>query len=342
MKIAVLADTHFGIKNDSTYMLDYQEKFFEDFFNYCLEHDIREIIHLGDFFDRRRHVNFNTLNRVRKMFLAPVREYGFHVHIILGNHDCFHKSTVDVNSVNEIFSEYPEIEIVDTPRHVRDIGVMCPWITEENRDEVMNILDLYHGKGHNLFGHFEIDGYDIGAGQTYISGVDKHTMMGYENPLSGHFHNHSEWYVGCPYQLTWADFMEEKGFVVVDTDTKKWEFVKNRHKLYTKIHYDDSKHDYLQEFEPSDVENKIIRIVIEECNDDLTFFAFIDMIEKSAAIEVDIVDPRISIVAEDTTDNFDATTLELIGDYVDALGGEFDRDGVKAFLKRLYLEAENL
>ena len=52
MKIALLNDTHFGARNDSTIFDDFFHKFYNDiFFPYLKEHNIKTLIHLGDIVD---------------------------------------------------------------------------------------------------------------------------------------------------------------------------------------------------------------------------------------------------------------------------------------------------
>ena len=49
MKIALLNDTHFGVRNDSMIFDDFLHKFYEEvFFPYLDEHNIKTLIHLGD------------------------------------------------------------------------------------------------------------------------------------------------------------------------------------------------------------------------------------------------------------------------------------------------------
>ena len=87
MNIAIINDTHFGIRNDSVYFLDKCLNYFESvFFPYIVDNNITEIIHLGDFFDRRKYINFNTLTQVRKRFLEKI-PHSVNFRIIIGNHD---------------------------------------------------------------------------------------------------------------------------------------------------------------------------------------------------------------------------------------------------------------
>ncbi|MFZ9688096.1 MAG: endonuclease, partial [Chitinophagaceae bacterium] len=60
MKICVLGDCHFGMRNDSLEFHKYIEKFYENsFFPYLKENGITTVVQLGDLFDRRKFINFN-------------------------------------------------------------------------------------------------------------------------------------------------------------------------------------------------------------------------------------------------------------------------------------------
>ena len=70
MKVAVITDTHFGARSDSQAFSDFFYKFWTNtFFPYLKEHKIDTIIHSGDLMDRRKYVNYDTLNRMRKEFI---------------------------------------------------------------------------------------------------------------------------------------------------------------------------------------------------------------------------------------------------------------------------------
>ena len=67
MKIALLNDTHCGIRNSSDIMMKYQEKFYSEvFFPYLLENNITKILHLGDYYDNRKFINFKALEHNRR------------------------------------------------------------------------------------------------------------------------------------------------------------------------------------------------------------------------------------------------------------------------------------
>ena len=69
MKIALLNDTHFGVRNDSQTFIKYQNRFYDElFFPYLQENNITTLIHLGDVVDRRKFINHNTAHNFKKSF----------------------------------------------------------------------------------------------------------------------------------------------------------------------------------------------------------------------------------------------------------------------------------
>ena len=78
MRLAIINDTHSGVKNGSDIFLNYSAKFYDEvFFPYLLKHDIRDIIHLGDYFDHRRFVNFKVLKQNYEVFIKKLYDYDF-------------------------------------------------------------------------------------------------------------------------------------------------------------------------------------------------------------------------------------------------------------------------
>ena len=71
MKIAILNDTHFGVRNDSEAFRNYQLRFYNEiFFPYIEKNNITTLIHLGDVVDRRKFINFQTASIFRSCILS--------------------------------------------------------------------------------------------------------------------------------------------------------------------------------------------------------------------------------------------------------------------------------
>ena len=111
MKFAVLNDTHAGVRNDSIHFHEYMRRFYEEvFFPYCIENDIKHIVHLGDYFDKRTGINFLSLQRNKEHFIEPLIENGMTMDLTLGNHDLYYKNTSEVNSCDALL-KYDNITI---------------------------------------------------------------------------------------------------------------------------------------------------------------------------------------------------------------------------------------
>ena len=97
MKIALLTDSHAGVRNDSLAFHDYMKRFYDDvFFKYLDTNGIRSVVHCGDIIDRRKYININTAYRLRKDLIEPAINRNIDWHQCLGNHDTYHKNTNDL------------------------------------------------------------------------------------------------------------------------------------------------------------------------------------------------------------------------------------------------------
>ena len=78
------------------------------------------------------------------------------------------------------------------------------------------------------------------------------------SPFSGHFHHKSDngnvYYLPNPYQITWSDYKDPRGFHIFDTETRELEFILNPYEIFHKIYYDDEK-TTLEEIRPQITHN---------------------------------------------------------------------------------------
>ena len=192
MQIAILTDTHFGARNDSQQFLDYFLEFIENqFIPECKERNIKHILHLGDLMDRRKFVNYNTLNQVRERFLRRLQEEDIKMWCLIGNHDTYYKNTNNINSLNELFSDrFTCFVTIDKPQVLDIFGGlkigMVPWINRENEVECMEFI--HHCDADILCGHFELNGYEVLRGVKFDGGMDPKCLNKFDKVLSGHFH----------------------------------------------------------------------------------------------------------------------------------------------------------
>ena len=140
MKLLLITDQHFGVRNDSPAYIEQYRKFYKDtVLPYIDKNKVTHIVNLGDTFDRRKTINFSSLDAAKEMWFDPIRERGIKMWMIVGNHDIYFKNTLKVNSPQLLLEDYPNIEIVDEPKDINVGGLdilMLPWRCEEKHTQV--------------------------------------------------------------------------------------------------------------------------------------------------------------------------------------------------------------
>lgn len=350
MKIAILNDTHCGIRNSSEVFLNNAAKFYDEvFFPYCKEHDIKQIVHLGDYYDHRKFVNFKALNHNRKHFLDKLRDYGMSMDIIPGNHDTYYKNTNDLNSLKELLGHFMnEIHIIMKPTVMDYDGfklAMLPWITSENYDESMNFIK--NCKADWLGGHLELNGFEMMRGVRNTHGMDHKLFARFEKVLTGHYHvgsiQDNVHYLGSQMEFFWSDAHDPKYFHVLDTSTRELERVRNPHTLFHRIRYDDDGYDYTN-YDVSQADGKFVKIIVVNKSDLFTFDRFVDRIQNRPIHELKIAENFSEFVGENVEDESVSLddTETLLDSYVDAVETDLDKDRIKISMKKLLTEAQAL
>lgn len=350
MKIALLNDTHCGIRNSSDVFLKHADNFYSKvFFPYLLENDIKQIVHLGDYYDHRKFVNFKALNHNRKIFLDKLREYGIAMDIIPGNHDTYYKNTNELNSLKELLGHYMnEIHIVMEPT-VMEYGslrmALLPWINPENYEDSMSFIR--NCRADILGAHLELSGFDLMKGITNKHGMDHKLFNRFEMVLSGHFHTKSEKdniiYLGSQMEFFWSDANDPKAFHVLDTETRELTAVNNPYTLFEKIVYDDTNMDY-NTIEVDHLDDKFVKIVVVNKKDPFTFDRFVDRIQSRKIHELKIAETFDEFVGGNVDDESISVedTSSLLDSYVESVDTELDKDRIKVNMRNLLTEAQAL
>lgn len=351
MKVALLTDTHFGARNDNQAIANYFNKFYQEtFFPYLDEHNIKHFIHLGDVVDRRKYINFVTARNLKNMLVNPLLERGIDCTFIIGNHDTYFKNTNEVNSLTELYgdSNIPNLDIVWEPKTKRfgdtDILLM-PWICSGNYDQCLEAIN--GTKAQVLFGHLEIKGFTMYRGSVNLDGFDPKSFDRFDTVCSGHFHHRSSvgniHYIGNPYEIVWSDYEDARGFCVFDTETREIEFIRNPHKLFHKIHYDDMNKEMEEVLSEdySEFANSFIKIVVRNKTNPYWFDLLIDKLEKAQPIDIQVVDDHFNLDMEDDDDIVDQAedTMTILHKYVDTINTKVNKPKLDKLLRDLYNEA---
>ena len=348
MKICILGDTHFGARNDSPHFSKFFRRFYEEvFFPYLEQNEIKHIIQLGDVFDRRKYINFASLKESQHYFFNKLRKYN--TTFLAGNHDVFYKNTNELNSLDLLIGGSTIRTIVTTqPQEITIGGVdilVVPWITQDNYEATMQAVE--QTRAQIMVGHLELAGFEMYRGQVIDSGMDAKLFDKFDIVMSGHYHHRSTarniTYVGTPYQMTWSDYDDRKGFHVFDTDTRELEFIPNPFDMFYKIHYDDINQtiDYPASFDLSQMAGAFVKLIIRNKVQPVWFDALVDRLEKLGVADLQVVEDHFHLDLESDDDivNQAEDTLTILKKYVEQMDATVDKQSLEALLRSLYSEA---
>ena len=349
MKVALITDQHFGARNDSISFLDFYEKFYDNtFFPILDQYNIDHVLILGDTFDRRKYVNFYTLHRAKKMFFDQLEQRNIQVWMLAGNHDTYFKNTNDVNSPELLLQEYRNIHVIDNPTTI-EVGAtsicMIPWICAENYDDCFK--EINDTPSTLCMGHFEIAGFAMYKGMESHEGLSKDSFSKFEHVFSGHYHHRSSdghiTYLGNPYELTWSDYNDPRGFHIFDLHDRKLEFFENPYRMFHKLHYNDRDKTYEQVVDVNidQYKDAFIKVIVHEKNNPYWFDLLIERLEKLGISGIQVVDDNLNLNLEDDEEiiNQAEDMVTMLNKYVDSMDTNVDKKDVYKLMTTLYNEA---
>lgn len=223
MKIALFSDLHiyphFGIAQFE----DIAATFLIDFLKYCKENEIKKVIFLGDFFHIKNKLHVTPFIKAVDI-LRDFKKNDINITFLIGNHDCPQMDSTDF-SILHAFKEYGNVvpyyeweDIGNTRLHYLSYTHELPKFEIASKET--NIL----------FGHLEISSFQMDGNTICSDGMDTSSFSIFNKVFSGHFHKHqlkdNIVYVGSPYQTRFSERFDDKGFIILDTDTTKWKFVR--------------------------------------------------------------------------------------------------------------------
>tara|TARA_A100001011_G_scaffold315126_1_gene333648 strand:- start:779 stop:1825 length:1047 start_codon:yes stop_codon:yes gene_type:complete len=346
MKIALLNDTHFGCRNDSPAFIEYQNRFYNEiFFPYLQQYNINTLIHLGDVVDRRKFINHNTAHNFKKVFFNRLEEMNIDTHIIIGNHDTYYKNTNEVNALQnlninkdaKIYTHATEVEFDGLPI------MFIPWICDDNEAETTRVID--NTKATIAMGHLEVKGFEMHNGHFNEHGQEKAMFKRFEKVMSGHFHKKSDdghiYYLGTQYEMTWSDYHCPKGFHIFDTQTRELSRVPNPMLMFKKITYNDKETNY-DNLDITEYDKHFVKLYISNKTDNDMYERLMDRIYNEINVHaIDVIEDPTDInasVSENILEQGE-DTLTFLGNYIDQVDTDLDKQKLKSFAKELYSEA---
>jgi len=348
LKVIIITDQHFGARNDSIAFLDFYQKFYDNTFFPTLDASgIDTVLVLGDTFDRRKYVNFYALDRAKKMFFDKLEERGITVYMLAGNHDTYFKNTNEVNSPDLLLAEYTNIEVIDEPKTINVNGFevcMLPWICPENYTQSLD--EIKNTTATLCMGHLEIAGFAMYRGMESHEGFSAETFNKFDLVFSGHYHHRSNdrniHYLGNPYELTWQDYNDPRGFHLFDFTNRQLDFVENPYRMFERLEYTD------KEVEPIDLDqlelkDKYIKLVVLEKTDFYKFDKFIQKLYNKGCHEIKIVEDFSEFQEGEINEEINLEdTVSVLSNYIESIETDVDKEKVKSYMRGLYTEAINI
>ncbi len=357
MKAALITDTHFGARNDSQQFLKFFDKFYtNEFFPYLEKNNIKTIFHLGDIVDRRKFINYVTLREFHRIFMKPCVDLGIKLHVIVGNHDIPYRNTNQLNAMTELFGHHYDAKnmmFYANPTDVKYDGVsisMIPWINSSNYTETMEFISKT--KSQILFGHLEINGFEMYRGQQVNrGGMDTKPFEKFDMVCSGHFHHKSSkkniHYLGNPYELTWNDYNDNRGFHIFDSSKRELTFIQNPYRIFYKVWYDDTNktfEDFINSFNFDSYEDCYVKVIVQNKNNPYWFDIVMDKLYNINPANVNIVDDHRNIdqQSEEEIISEAEDTLTSLHKYVESMDTKVNKNELNNLFTSLYLEAQNM
>jgi DNA repair exonuclease SbcCD nuclease subunit len=339
-KIAIITDTHYGAKKGSKHLHDYFELFYKNvFFPALKEHGINTVIHMGDAFDSRKSIDYQSLEWSKRVVFDNLKDY--EVHIIVGNHDTYYKNTNEVNSPELLLQTYSNIKTYSKPTEVNIGGLdilLLPWINQEN--ETLSINRIRDSACTCVMGHLELRGFKVNKSMFMEHGAESKLFEKFSKVFSGHYHTRSDdgkiFYLGNPYEMYWTDVNDTRGFHIFDTETLEHTPINNPYKLYNNIYYEDTPY---QTFDFSKYESKIVKVIVRKKSKPKSFEKFIDKLYSAGIQDLKIVENFDINESEDFKIEEEENTMSILNRYIDESEFELDKNIIKSIFQNLYKQA---
>lgn len=248
MKILVYSDIQFNpwrefseiLPNGRNSRFQDQLNVQQEIFDYVLSNGIELVIHTGDLFETlSERIDKQVFLTVFDQFVKFAKDVGVAVILLVGNHDKIKKGDGDYTILRP-FREIENVVVVDSPATevVDDTSlVFIPHTREMFGLEVKKQIGLVKTKHRYLFSHQGVTGATVGPRDQILK--DEYTMNDFginffDYVFNGHYHKPQVFVggkfriIGSPIQRDFGERADRKGFVTLDTETGKLEYIETK------------------------------------------------------------------------------------------------------------------
>ena len=344
-KILLLGDVHAGARNASPIVCEYQLRYFEEeLFPLLKKEGITTILQLGDWWDSRKFSNHFILGMWKKRVFDILESLGIKLITIVGNHDLPSRNTTDNNISSLFLHSYSNVTVIDKPTTISlgdDVTfLLLPWICDANEAEIKNSIE----NSTSLFcaGHLELNGFDMQKGVEAHGHQDPKDFEKFDQVYTGHYHtksvNNNIMYTGTPYQLTWADYGDQKMTHIFDTKTRKVTPVYTKTKLFRQFEYNDKGMDPVK---VESVSGIYIKVVVVNKTDPYKFEKWINNInlQNPADLRIMELESNFDDVNIDMNNIKIEDTRTMLSKFVGQVETDLDKGVLKDLIQTLYIHA---
>jgi DNA repair exonuclease SbcCD nuclease subunit len=356
-KIAIISDVHFGCKSNNERYLTIAENFFKETLATVLRtKSISDVRIIGDLFDNRNTLNVRTLNAVTGVFhWYQTHMPSVHFKISLGNHDIYYHNRTDINSL-ECLREFQNVTIIDKVYREELDGkklITFPWIIKDSETEVQfkeiklnsDIWDL-------CLGHFEVSGFQVAYNHVHDGGYGKGDFSKFKKVFSGHFHLRNTegniTYIGCPYQLNWGDYGDQKGIHIWDSKTEEVEFIPNLDSpVFVRLTVDDFLNKRKEKLKS--IKGNFVKLVIDSKYKEKDLLTINQFIENNGCLTLTVENHFIEELNGEEVGDIDISRLsdpmsflfEFINNLeIDEESNEINKETLLSYIKENYAKIE--
>ena len=196
-----------------------------------------------------------------------------------------------------------------------------------------------------LMGHLEVKGFEQHTGSWNQEGLEARIFEKFDMVMSGHFHHKSDdgtvYYLGNPYEITWSDYKDTRGFHIFDTETRELEHIQNPYRMFHKVFYDDSEETFesLTGKDYSEYEGTYVKLVVQKKTNPFWFDSVMDKLYAANVSDLVVVEnfSDFDVSDEDIIDEAQ-DTLTILSKYVNTLNVE-NKTELDGLMRSLYNEA---
>jgi len=242
MRILVVGDPHLKHTN-----LKLSIDFLRWIEQVCSEYKPDLVVNLGDTFPDHSVIRSEILCEFKHHLLRVKKPYA----IILGNHDQFKPNDRSYHAL-EVFKGIKDVHVVDSMQVLYGMAFVPYLCKGEEWPEIEQDI---------VFTHNTFVGADFGF-KLADTGIPLESVTS-GLVISGHIHKRQVLstessqiiYPGTPYASSASDVDQEKGVMILDTETLKISYIKSPFPIWQKWNLDLSVDDYMSLFDNLNVKN---------------------------------------------------------------------------------------